>query len=66
MAGRQIHDVDVIPNAGSVGRSIVVAPHVEPLPASDGDLRDKGDKIVRDAFRVLANLPLSWAPTGLK
>ena len=55
MAFSQIDDVDVVTHAGAVRGVIVVAEDGQLLAAADGDLRDVGHQIVRNAVRILTD-----------
>jgi len=60
---RQVDDVDVIADAGAVGRRIIRAEDLALRLLAEGDLQDVGNEVRLDAV-MLANLPL--APAALK
>ena len=66
MALGEIDHVDIVAHAGAVGRVVVVAEDLQPRALADRDLRHVRHQVVRDAARILADRPLSCAPTGLK
>ena len=51
----EIHDVDVVANAGAVGRRIIAAENVQALASAVGDLRHIRQEIIRHAIRRLAD-----------
>ena len=51
----QVHDVDVVPHAGAVGRGVVVAEHAQLGPLAGGDLGDVGHEVVGHASRAFTD-----------
>jgi len=49
--------VDVVAHAGAVGGRVVGAEDVEVRPLANGHLLDERHQVVRDALRILADLP---------
>ena len=54
---REVHHVDVVPDAGAVRRLIVIPENPEVVKLPDRDLGDVWHQVVRDAVRVLADKP---------
>ena len=52
---REIHHVDVVPDAGAIRRLIVIPENPEMVKLPDRDLGDVRHQVVRDAVRVLAD-----------
>ena len=52
---REVHYVDVVPDAGPVRRPVVVSENPEVVELTDRNLGDVGHQVVRDAVRVLAD-----------
>ena len=66
VAAREVHDVDVVAHAGTVGRRIVAPPHAKARQLADRDLRDVGHEVVRDAARVFADSPRGVRADGVE
>ena len=66
VAGSQIHHVNIIPDAGPIGRVIIAAPDVQPVAPPDRDLGNKGDEIIGDAFRILADQAALMGADGIE
>ena len=78
MPQRQIHHMDIIPDAGTVGRIIIVAVHHHFRPQPRRHLRHIGQQIVGNPVGVLAQKPAGMgadrieipqeanAPTGVR
>ncbi len=55
MAGRQIHDVDIITNAGAVGGWIVIAVHRHGFQLTNRNLGDVRHQVIGDTVGILTN-----------
>ena len=62
----QIHHVDVVADAGAIGRGIVVAEHAQLLAAADGHLRDVGHEVVGDTLGIFADLAADVCAHGIE
>ena len=62
----QVHDVDIIAEAGPVRRRIVVAEDGQARALADGCLGDEGDEVVRDPARELADQGAGMRPDGVE
>ena len=63
---RKVDDVDIIPDARTVFRGIIVAENVDFFKFSDGNLRDIRPRLLGIPFGSSPISPLSCAPMGLK
>ncbi len=59
MTGRQIHDVNIITHAGTVGSGIIITVHRHGFQLTNRDLGDVRNQIIGDTVRILTN-PTRW------
>jgi len=57
--------MDIIADAGAVGRVVIIAEDHEPLPPPNRNLGDEGHKVVEDAAWVLADLARDMRADGV-
>src|ERR1700751_2029546 len=55
MSGRQVHDVDIIPDAGAIGRIVIISKNIHALAPSNGNLGNERKQIVRNAVGIFAD-----------
>ena len=55
MAAGQVHDMDVVADAGAVGSGVVIAEDMDLFQLAHSHLGDVGHEVVGDAVRVLAD-----------
>ena len=63
---RQVHDVDIVPQAGPVRGRVVIAEHREAFAFADGGLGDEGHQVVGHAARQLADQRGGVRPDGVE
>ena len=54
MTFRQVHNMDVVPDTGTIGRGVVIAKHMDFFKFSHRDLGNIGHQIVGDAVGVFS------------
>ena len=55
MAAGQVHDMDVVADAGTVGSGVVIAEDMDLFQLAHSHLGDVGHEVVGDAVGVLAD-----------
>ena len=55
MALGQVNDMDIIPDAGTIGRRIIIAENGELFQLADSHLGDEGNKVIGQAGRILTD-----------
>ena len=55
MTERKVNNMDIISDAGAVGRVVIVAENIKMVKFADCNLCDIRHKVVRDSVRVLAH-----------
>ena len=62
----QIDHMNVVADAGAVGRRVVVGEDIQVRAPSYGDLTDEGDEIVWRTIGILANFAAGVCPDGVE
>ena len=66
MRPRQVHDVDIVANAGSVRRVVVIAEDAQLGPDPGGRLREVGHEVLRRTCGAFADLGRGVCADGVE